>query len=222
MKNIKYKVYPYKDLSEAQAYLTLQTFNKRAEEYAREWEWSAGMIREIIKYNISPFIRYVKKGSTCLIAGCQSGLDYFLLSKAGIKCVGVSDSYGLLIEAQKRVPNGIFMYSDLRSLPFMPDSFDAIYADALTRIPRRDVKRVVKDFKIFLRDGGYLYLSFRVDSKKGVYLQDDVVGKRYLTMFTETDITQMIKDLDLKILWSARSKHLEKSLPDWLSLVVQK
>ena len=148
--SVSHKIYPNEDLSETQIYVTIQTFDKNAKEYAEKWEWDPKMIKEITKYNIDPFLKYVGKGSTCLIAGCQSGRDCLILTKAGLSCLGVSASYGLLVEAIERVPKGIFMYSDLRNLPFMPDSFDSVYADALTRIPRRDVKAVIKDLKIFL------------------------------------------------------------------------
>jgi ubiquinone/menaquinone biosynthesis C-methylase UbiE len=221
MRKLSHKLHPGKDLTETQSYITLQTFNKNAKEYAEKWEWSSAMTKEIVKYNIKPFLQFVKPGNTCLIAGCQSGRDYSILSKKGMKCVGVSWSYGLLKEAQIRVPDGIFLFADLRNLPFMSNGFDAIYADALTRIPRKDVKQVLKDFRVFLKDGGYLYLSFRV-GEEGVYQQDDSVGKRYMTMFDEVKLVDMIKNSGFNISWKARSEHLKKSLPNWLSLVVKK
>ncbi len=220
-KQITKKVFPGKDLTQTQVYTTYQTFDKRASEYADNWEWNRNMIKIITKYNIEPFTKFVKPGSTCLIAECQSGRDYSILSEYGLRCIGTSSSYGLLIEAQKRVPNGLFLCSDVRKLPFVPNSFDHIYADALTRIPRRDVKDTIKDLYLFLRTNGYIYLSFRI-GKKGMYLQKDIVGKRYMTIFNKSDILKIINSTGLHIVWSTTSKHLETTLPDWFSLVAQK
>ena len=76
--------------------------------------------------------------------------------------MGTSFSYGLLTEAVKRVLKGIFVHLDSRSLPFVPESFDAVYADALTYIPSSDLKDALRDYKIFLREKGVLYLSLRI------------------------------------------------------------
>jgi SAM-dependent methyltransferase len=215
------KIYKGKDLSQDQMYITTQTFDNNAKQYAKVWEFKPEMQPDIVKYNLKPFFKYAKKPGNCLIAGCQSGRDYQQIKKRGINCVGVSESFGLLSEAIKRIPDGVFLFSDLRELPFLPESFDYVYADALTKIPRKNLKKTLKDFKIFLRPKGYMYLSFRVGAT-GIYLQQDSVGKRYMTIYDQTELTNMIKSLNLEIKWSARSKHVDPYFPDWLSMVVQK
>jgi SAM-dependent methyltransferase len=221
MTKTPFKIYAGEDLSETQVYVTIQTFDRCAQEYADKWEWNPKTVKEIQKYNINPFLRHVAPKSTCLIAGCQSGRDYSLLSKEGLRCIGVSDSFGLLYEAQKRVPEGIFMYSDLRGLPFMPESFDSVYADALVSIPRRDIKDTLKDFKIFLKENGILYLSLKI-GKPGMLLIEDLEGKRYHTLYTKSEILQLIKDVGLEILWSEVSENTDPNLPKWYSLIAQK
>ena len=212
---------PDTDLTETQRYVTIQTYDRFASIYAQKWEWNPKTIREIKKYNIMPFCKYAKKGGNVLIVGSFCGRDYHFLTNNGYACVGVEPSFGLLIEALRRVPNGLFLHRNLQLLPFMPESFDAVYADALTSIPKKKMKETIKDFTIFLRKKGILYLSLKL-GKTDVILMDDLGGKRYFTLFTEKEIRNIISSCDLTILWSATSDHTDPTLPQWFSLIAKK
>ena len=177
MKKTPHRFLPDDDLSENQIYITIQTFDRFAIDYSERWEWNPHTIREVKKFNIAPFTKYAKKEGSVLIAGCQSGRDYSLLSKEGYSCLGVGFSFGLLTEAIKRVPGGHFVQLDLRGLPFLPESYDGIYADDLTTIPKRDMKDVLRDFQIFLKPNGVLYLSLHL-GKGNVFVMEDLGGKR--------------------------------------------
>jgi len=209
------------DLSETQIYVTMQTYDRCAPEYAQKWEWNPITVREIKKYNIAPFQKYVKLGSSVLLVECQSGRDYKLLSELGYSCFGVGSSYGLLVEATKRVPNGLFGRLDPRELPFIPESFDGIYADALTNIPRRDLPSVLADFHIFLKTKGILYLSLKLGSKHVLELSD-LGGQRFFSLYQKSEITTMLSKAGFTLLWSDESFNTDHSLPHWFSVVVQK
>lgn len=135
---------PDEDLSETQIYVTTQTYDRNAKDYADKWEWNPITVREVKKYNIIPFKKYVQPGGTVLIVECQSGRDYQLLTEEKFRCLGVGFSYGLLREALQRVPDGLFIHLDVRSLPFMPESFDAIYADALVHYEKEGMRSLKK------------------------------------------------------------------------------
>jgi SAM-dependent methyltransferase len=209
------------DLSQTQIYVTTQTFDRFASDYASKWEWNPKTISEVQKYNIKPFSKHVKKGASVLVIGCQSGRDYKLLTESGYRCLGVGFSCGLLTEAIKRVPDGFFVCLKLQNLPFMPESFDAIYADAPTTVPRAKIKGLFKDFRIFLRDKGKLYLSLKL-GKKNILQMNDLGGKRYLTMYRKSEILKMLDCVGFEILWSEESPHTHPNLPKWFSLVAQK
>jgi SAM-dependent methyltransferase len=219
--NKPYSLYAGKDLTETLITLSNQELDRNAHEYADKWEWNPVTVEEIKKYNIEPTLKYSQYKSTCLIAGCQSGRDYSLLAQAGIRCVGVGNSYGLLSEAVKRVPGGIFIHSDLRELSFLPKSFDIVYADALVSVPKKDIKNILKDFKIFLKDTGIIYLSFH-KGISGIYSLNDLEGSRYLTVFSKREILELINSVGLDLLWSKESVHTDPSLPGWFSLVARK
>lgn len=209
------------DLSEAQIYVTIQAYDRFASEYAKKWEWNPKTIVEIKKYNIIPFVRHAKPGGNVLIVECQSGRDYKLLTEAGFSCLGVSFSYGLLTEAVKRIPGGLFVHLNTRPLPFMPESLDAIYADALTSVPKRHMRDTLKDFRIFLRSNGILYLSLKLGTSH-VMMMEDLGGKRYFTLYQKKEITSMVEGSGFHILWSEESPNTDPSLPPWFSLVAKK
>ncbi len=221
MRKTPYRLLSENDLSETQVFVTMQTYDRFADTYAEKWEWRAKTVQEVKKYNIKPFTKYAQKGCKVLIVGCQSGRDYTLLTEEGFRCLGTSFSYGLLTEALKRVPNGMFVHLDPRSLPFLPESFDAVYADALTYIPRSDLPGALRDFRIFLKPGGVLYLSLKL-GKKRVYVVQDIGGPRYLTLFRKQEIVTMVEAAGFHLVWSETSPHTEARLPKWFSLVAEK
>lgn len=221
MKPTPHTFLPDEDLSETQVALTMQTYDRFAREYANQWEWNPITIREVEKYNIQPFLQYSKPSGTILVAECQSGRDYKTLTQKGFRCLGVGFSYGLLAEAIRRVPDGLFIKQDTRALPFLPESFDGIYADAMIMVPKRDIGALLKDYRIFLRNGGVLYLSLKL-GEKNVLLLNDLGGPRYSTMYRQNEIESLVKRSGFTIVWQAVSPHTDPRLPQWFSLVAKK
>lgn len=212
---------PDDDLTETQVSLTMQTYDRYAREYAKQWEWNPITVREVEKYNIRPFLKYAKSGGTVFIAECQSGRDYKTLSDRGFRCLGVSFSYGLLVEAIRRVPEGLFIRQDIRSLPFLPESFDAIYADAMIMVPKQDMGALMNDYRIFLRAGGVLYLSLKL-GESNVLLLSDLGGPRYATLYRQQEIETLVARSGFSIVWQAVSPHTDPKLPKWFSLIAKK
>lgn len=221
MKKAAYHITSDQDLTKEQIYTTLQTYDRFAKKFADKWEWNPATVKEIKKYNIRPFMKYAAKYGKVLIVGCQTGRDYHLLSELGFSCLGVEYSYGLLSEAIKRVPKGIFIHLYPKSLPFLPGSFDAIYADMFTIIPKQDTKQILNDFRIFLKMGGILYISVKLGEKQVICL-DDIGGKRYFALFRKEEIIQLLKSSGFTILWSQESTDTDSSLPNWFSAIGKK
>jgi SAM-dependent methyltransferase len=221
MRNNKLSILPDKDLSETQIYVSVQTYDRYAKEYADKWEWNQKTIKEVLEYNIKPFKKLVTKGGNVLIVGSRTGRDYSLLTKAGYRCLGVEPSYGFLAEAVERVKGGLFIRHDLRGLPFMPESFEAIYADALTHIPKKDLNDTLKDFRIFLVKKGFLYLSLKL-GKAGLLVDTSIGGKRFMTLYTKEEILKLVARAGFEVVWSEESSHTDPSYPRWLSLMLKK
>ena len=218
--NTKHKILQNTDLTEAQMYATIETFNRHAKDYAEKWEWNPHTIQEIKNYNINPFLKYAKPKGKVLIVGSRTGRDLYFLSKKGFNCLGTEYSSGLIEEALQRVPYGMFVRLDPRSLPFMPNSFDAIYADDIAYLPIKNIKKTVRDLKIFLRDNGVLYLSFRIGDNS-ILVMDEFDDKRYIALYKKKDLTDFIESLGFKIIWDKNSPHTDPGLPNWYSLIAR-
>lgn len=209
------------DLSKIQIYATIQTYDRFAKKYANKWEWNPSTIKHIKKYNIEPFLKYAQKNGKVLIVGCQTGRDYTLLKKEGFYCLGTEFSYGLLHEAVKRIPDGLFIRLFPQSLPFMPNSFDAVYADALTIVPKKDIKNTLQDFRIFLKTDGILYLSIKI-GQANLMVMNDLGGERYFTLFKKDEILNVLSKIGFNVVWSKISQNTDSSLPKWFSLIAKK
>lgn len=218
---ISHTFLPDDDLSEMQVTITMQTYDRFAQEYAEHWEWNPVTIHEVEKYNIQPFVKHAKPGGTVLVVQCQSGRDYKTLTEKGFRCLGVGFSYGLLAEAIRRVPGGLFIRQDVRSLPFLPESFDGIYADAITMVPKRDMTQLLTDYRIFLRPTGILYVSLKL-GKANVLLTTDLGGPRYATLYRKGEIVSLVESRGFSLIWQAMSQHTDPRLPQWFSLIAKK
>lgn len=219
--NTKCHILKKTDLTEAQMYVTIETLNRHATEYAKKWEWNPHTIQEITKYNINPFLKYAKPKGNVLIVGSRCGRDLHFLTQKGFSCLGTEFSYGLLEEALRRVPHGMFIRLDPRSLPFISNSFDAVYADDIAYLPIKNIKKTIRDFKIFLRDNGILYLSFRT-GQNSILIMNEFGEKRYIALYKKNDITDFIKSVGFTIIWKKDSPHTDPDLPSWHSLIARK
>lgn len=106
-------------------------------------------------------------------------------------------------------------------MPFLPESFDGIYADAMIMVPKRDMGALLKDYRIFLRSGGVLYLSLKL-GKKNILLLNDLGGPRYCTLYRQHEIETLMKKNGFAIVWQAVSPHTDPRLPQWFSLIAKK
>jgi hypothetical protein len=83
------------------------------------------------------------------------------------------------------------------------------------------MKDTLKDFRIFLKQGGILYLSLRVGSAN-VMEMEDLGGKRFFTLYRKKEIETMVTSVGFQIVWSAESEHTDPALPGWFSLVAKR
>jgi len=97
-----------------------------------------------------------------LDAGCGPGRDVAWFAARGHRVVGGDLSVGMLAEARRRVPDGRFVRMDLRTPPFAPASFDAIWMCAsLLHLPKAHWLDVLRRCRILL-DRGCIFLSVKL------------------------------------------------------------
>lgn len=209
------------DLTNKQIAVTRDFYNRCAKDYAEKIEWLPKTRAEILKYNITPLVKYTPKGGSVLLVGCGTGRDYALLTQKGFKCLGIDNSFGMLNEARKRV-KGNFLKLDLREIKKLKRKFDAISCEsALPHIPEKELDRILQNFKACLTGKGIIYLAVKV-GKKGVIQRANFGSKRFFLVYDQKDFKKHLCQNGLKILWQAISKHTLANYPRWYSIICTK
>jgi len=184
------------------------------------WEWNKKTQKSIIKTGIVPFSKFCKKRGKVLIAGCGTGRDYQILSEKGFSCLGIDYSQSMINEGLKRT-KGKFLKANIKDFS-TKNRYDGIYCEsALTHLSKSDTKKVLSNFFNNLVDKGILYVAVKIGDP-GIYVSDDIGGKRYFMIYDKNDFCNLVKENSFKIIKTTISNHTDNSRPKWLSVVAQK
>ena len=98
--------------------------------------------------------------------GCGPARDLAAFLAAGLECVGVDLSDGMLAVARR---SGLpVVRGDLRRPPLAPGSLGTVYScAALLHVPREDVPGTLRGWRRLLRPGGALHLSTSLGGGEG-------------------------------------------------------
>ncbi len=116
------------------------------------------------------------KSGRILDVGCGPGFSMEVLLDNGFNTIGIDLSEKMVKEAKK---NGFdALVADMRKLPFEDNSFDGILSiSALQWIPRKDLKKVAKEFYRVLTSNGSVVIQFYPKSEKDMI----AVGKAFVS-----------------------------------------
>jgi len=137
--------------------ITKQSYDKIAKDYAEDtFNWPIKDLRK-------KFLKYVKTGKI-LDIGCGPGRDVKYFMEHGFVVVGVDYSDGMIREAKRRVPKGVFKKIDMRKLNFPDNSFSGVWScSSILHIPKSEAVKVIQEFRRVLKENGVLLVS----TKKG-------------------------------------------------------
>lgn len=211
----------YQDFNRYGFEATRSSYERFAREYGERWEWSSKTYGEIISFNILPFSEYCTPGGKVLIAGSGTGRDFKILSEKGFSCIGIDYSRSMVEEARRRV-GGVFVHADIREIDLGVAEFDGVYCEsALTHLSLDDVSKVLSKFFRAMTSNGALYIAVKIGDP-GIYVTSDIGGPRYFNVFDKNSFTNLLKEKDLEIKYSAISEHTDEFRPKWLSIVAKK
>jgi SAM-dependent methyltransferase len=147
---------------------TINAYDSSPEQYADEWhsQPAAADLHELVH-------RYFRPGPTADI-GCGSGRDTAWLAAQGFEAIGYDVSAGLLGEARRRYPGIPFRVSALPELAGIDDaSFEnALCETVVMHLPVGDIPASVSRLCAILRQGGTMYLSWRVTEDEDQRTED--------------------------------------------------
>lgn len=151
---------------------TLQAYDQRAPDYAREWNHQAPP-----SDMYALLLRHFRPGPTVDV-GCGSGRDLAWLSAQGFDALGVEASSGLLTQARTLHPDLRFALTHLPELDgLQAGSFQNVLCETvIMHLPEDQVAVATQRLRALLRPGGTLYLSWRVTPEVSIR---DAAGRLY-------------------------------------------
>lgn len=190
-----------------------QYWKSRARDYS-SFKWAKDP-----KY-IDLFLNFLEFRKTDLVldAGVGTGLISEALAPRVKAIIGVDTSLAMLSQCSRN-GNTILMREDLRSLPFMTESFDKVIARNVFHHIFEDVEKAAKECYRTLKEGGAIIVGERVPPAKEVrdeYARIlELKDRRFI--FTERGIWKLLSAAGFKIIKSRDCWIRDLSVKSWLS-----
>ena len=116
-------------------------------------------------------------GSSVLDVGCGSGVPIAGYLAKHYKVTGVDISTSMIELAKRNVPSGRLIKSDIMSVNFEKDAFDAIVSFySVFHVPRDEHQELFRRFALWLRPGGFLLVTLALQDEGRGYTEDDFFG----------------------------------------------
>jgi ubiquinone/menaquinone biosynthesis C-methylase UbiE len=126
--------------------------DKQKDELKRMW----GTRREIVL--TENVLSYLPKKSNVLDVGCGDGFLVYLLTKKGVKAVGIDISSYRIRYAHEKCPNADFLIADGRYLPFRNEEFGSVTCcEVLEHVP--DYHLIINEIFRVIRENGKLLVT---------------------------------------------------------------
>ena len=191
---------------------TIDFYNNNAADFV------SGTINADVTYIQDRFLALLPKGAKILDFGCGSGRDTKYFIEKGFRAEGVDGSEELCRIASENTGTTVrhMMFNELDEI----DTYDGIWACAsILHLPKSELRDVLMKMIRAVKDGGYLYVSFRHGDFEG-YIND-----RYFSYFTEEGFEEFIGDLqEIEIVdkWVSEDVRPDRREMKWLNLILRK
>lgn len=201
--------------------LTIEAYDKTSQIYSKT-HFKAFWVKEF------QFYKKILPGKKVLDIGCGTGRDAAVFVKHKFDYLGIDASEGMLKVAKERIKNGKFKKMDFYKLSFPANSFDGTWAAAsLLHIPKKKIKRVLKEIKRILKPSGISFTSFKgkKNFEEGLVPYERNPGTfRYWSYYTQKEFEDILKSVGFKMIKFIKHKEKEKdgSTTNWLCFFAQK
>lgn len=167
---------------------------------------------------MSEFLELLEEGDTILDLGCGSGRDSLIFYEQGydVTPMDASDEMCKLAEIHTGLPVLFLTYDEMD----FDSVFDGIWACAsLLHVAKKEMSGVLTKIARSLKDGGILYMSFKLGEFEGFR------GERYFCDYTQDAMEELLKDndrFDVIRLWETQDARSGYSDTKWLNVLVRK
>lgn len=176
---------------------------------------------KVFQFQMNYFLSLLPKNSMVLDAGCGTGRDSNYLNEEGCNVIGIDVCDEMLKEAKEFSKNTQFKKMDLLELNFKEKEFDGIWAMAsIYHIPKKQIKKVLKDFNKILKQSGILYLSAKEGEGESVEKDKKYEDEpRFIALYQKEELEDFLKSCKFKILKSEVSVNNKTR---WIEIFCQK
>ncbi len=174
------------------------------------------------------FLKLLPSSSTArplLDLGCGPGRDTLALAANGYRVVGADISAAMLIEAQRRVPEGLFVGADMRQLPFGAGVFSGVWACAsFLHLPKKWAGLALDEMYRVLAGNGGLFLGVKRGLDEG---WQGGVRPRFFALYLPSEIRNLVEDHGFEVRgmaenFSATATEADGSPVRWINLYALK
>ena len=170
---------------------TIAAYNKAALRYQQYWG------QQLLTTQVEQFVALLPTNALLLDIGCGGGRDMAALIARGRRVVGIDLSPAMLTVAQRTVPPGSLLLSDLRHLPVATGSVNGIWAAAsLLHLPRIQIPPALAGFCRVLRPGGVLFIAVKEGrgAAWSTHDPDIVPDPRFYTYLTLSELRGWLQE----------------------------
>lgn len=173
-------------------------YNKAAKNYSSKFRDQFGNEKHLAR-----LVEVLKQGASVLDVGCGAGkpIDNYLISK-GMKVMGIDISEVQIELAKSSVPEATYEVRDMSELQENEYQVNAVVSFyAIFHTPREKHIDLLKKFKSFLKDEGYLLVTMGATAWEGK--EDNFCGSEmYWSHYGAEKNKELIKEAGFEILFS--------------------
>lgn len=189
---------------------TIEWYNQNADQYAQ------ATIQTASPEEVDQFAKLLSEGAKILDAGCGGGRDTDLLSKKGLKAVGLDLSSGLIKVARKTFPELEFIEGNMLSLPFPDSDFDGIWSHAslLHLETTEEVTIALSEFHRVMKHQAILHVLVKAqtgESKTAVVTDSLSKHDRFFQYFTKPELQSLLNDSGFDLISIEQYKETDRN-----------
>lgn len=186
--------------------LTIDAYNKNFSSYTDKFMNYSPYVTHVIE-----FAGLLENGFKILDIGCGPGnVAKQLRELKKIEIIGIDLSSEMLEIARTNVPDGMFYLQDACKASFPQEYFDAVVLSfSIVHLNDDEADGVLSNAVTWLRNSGYLYLSFMEGKQPGFETTSFSSQPLFFNYFQETKIKEFLKKNRIDCLRSVRQDYLE-------------
>lgn len=189
---------------------TIEWYNQNAEQYAQTTLQTAS------PEEIDQFAKLLPDRAKVLDAGCGGGRDTDLLSKKGLKVIGLDLSSGLIKVGRKTFPELEFVEGNMLSLPFPDSDFDGVWSHAslLHLETAEEVTQALQEFNRVMKQTAVLHVLVKAqigEFKTAVVTDTLSKHDRFFQYFTQPELQNLLKESGFNLISIEQYKETDRN-----------